>query len=71
MTFAAVEARPWARRRLWGMVALVFIVQLGLIFWLGSRSPISPRLPTGGLTLCLGGQAPAELQALNDPTRRT
>jgi hypothetical protein len=50
------------------MVALVFIVQLGLIFWLGSRTPIRPRVPTGALTLYLGGQAPAELQALNDPT---
>jgi hypothetical protein len=68
MTFASVEARPWARRRWWGMVALVFIVQLGLIFWLGSRAPIRPRLPTAALTLYLGGQAPAELQVLNDPT---
>jgi hypothetical protein len=68
MTFASVEARPWARRRLWGMVALVFIVQLSLIFWLGSRTPIRQRRPTAALTLYLGGQAPAELQALNDPT---
>jgi hypothetical protein len=68
MTFASVEARPWARRRLWGMVALVFIVQLGLIFWLGSRTPIRPRLSTGALTLYLGGEATAELQPLNDPT---
>jgi hypothetical protein len=68
MTSASVEPRPWARRRWGGMVALVFIVQLGLIFWLGSRTPIHPRLPTSALTLYLGGQAAPELQALADPT---
>ena len=55
MTTMLVEPRPWARRRWGGMVALVFVVQLGLIFWLGSRTPIRPRLPTAALTLYLGG----------------
>jgi hypothetical protein len=50
------------------MVTLVFIVQLGLIYWLGSRTPIRPRLPTHTLTLRLAGPAPTELQTLNDPT---
>jgi hypothetical protein len=68
MTSALIEPRPWAGRRWGSMVALVFIVQLGLIFWLGSRTPIRPQLPTAALTLYLGGLAPAELQALNDPT---
>ena len=68
MTSASVEPRAWARRRWGGMVALVFVVQLGLIFWLGSRTPIRPRLPTAALTLYLGGQATPELQALADPT---
>ncbi len=68
MTSASVELRPWVRRRWWGMVTLVFLVQLGLIYWLGSRTPIRPRLPAGGLTLRLAGPAPTELRTLNDPT---
>lgn len=67
MTALSVELLPWARRRWWGMVALVFIVQLGLIFWLGSRTPIFPR-STQGVTLTLGSPAPTALQAFNDPT---
>ena len=43
MTSAPVESRPWSRRRWWGMVALVFGVQLALIFWLGDRTPVHPR----------------------------
>jgi hypothetical protein len=50
------------------MVTLVFIVQLGLIYWLGNRTLIRPRLPAGGLTLRLAGPVPSELQTLNDPT---
>jgi hypothetical protein len=68
MTSAPVEPRPWAWRRWSGLVAFIFVVQLGLIFWLGSRTPISPRPSTTALTLRLDGQIPAELQALNDPT---
>ena len=68
MISTSVEPRPWPRRRWWGMVALIFIGQLLLIFWLGSRTPIRPRLPTGALTLHLGGHTSSELQALNDPT---
>ena len=68
MISASVEPRSWGRRRWWSMVGLVFIVQLGLIFWLGSRTPILPRLHTGALTLHVGGLVPAELQALDDPT---
>jgi hypothetical protein len=68
MTAASVEGRPWSRRRWWGTVALIFIVQLGLIFWLGSRTPIRPRLPAGGVTLHLADLLPGELSALDDPT---
>jgi hypothetical protein len=67
MTAASVELRLWARRRWWGMVVLVFIVQLTVIFWLGSRTPILPH-PTEAVTLTLGSPAPTTLQALDDPT---
>jgi len=68
MTSALVEPRPWSRRRWWGMVAVVFIVQLGLIFWLGSTAPIRPRPAAPALTLRFAGTAAAELLALTDPT---
>ena len=49
MTSASVESRPWSRRRWWGMVALIFVVQLGLIFWLGEPharfARVRPRRP--------------------------
>jgi hypothetical protein len=68
MTSASLELRPWTMRRWGGMVALVFIVQLGLIFWLGSRNSIYPLPPRSATTLSLGGPAPTELQVFNDPT---
>jgi hypothetical protein len=68
MTAASLELQPWTRRRWWGMVALIIIVQLGLIFWLGSRNPIYPLPPRPATTLSLGDPAPTELQAFNDPT---
>jgi len=68
MTSALVEPRPWSPRRWWGMVALVFIVQLGLIFWLGSTVPIRPRPAAQDLTFRFAGTTAAELLALTDPT---
>ena len=68
MTSASLELRPWTGRRWWGIIALVFTVQLGLIFWLGSRNPIYPLPPRSAATLSLGDPAPTDLQAFNDPT---
>ena len=68
MTSALVEPRPWSRRRWWGMVGLVFGVQLALIFWLGETSLAHRRPAAPGLTLKLAGSASAELLALHDPT---
>ena len=68
MTSATVEPRAWPLR-CWGvMVALIFGVQLGLIFWLGSTAPIYPVPAAPALTLHLSGQALTELRALSDPT---
>jgi TonB family protein len=50
------------------MVVLIFGVQLGLIFWLGTRTPVRPRPTAAALTLHLATQASAELRALYDPT---
>ena len=68
MTSALVEPRPWSLRRWGGMVLLVFGVQLGLIFWLGTRAPILPRPAAAPLTLHHATPASAELRALYDPT---
>ena len=68
MTFTPVELRPWPLRRWGATVALIFGVQLGLIFWLGSTAPIHPRPAAPAPTLHLAGQGFTELRALNDPT---
>ena len=69
MTAAPAEPRPWSLRRWWGLVALIFVVQLGLIFWLGNRNPIRPRPPARGANASsLPRTASAELLALDDPT---
>ena len=68
MTIASVESRPWSGRRWWGLVALIFVVQVALIFWLGDTSRSSPGPATPAFTLKLAGSATNELLALNDPT---
>lgn len=68
MNSTGVESRPCSRRRWWGLVALIFVVQLGLIFWLGDTVPIRPRPAGPAFTFTLDGRASAELLALNDPT---
>lgn len=68
MTAALAEPRPWSRRRWWGVVTLVFIVQLALVFWLGSTAPIRPRPAAPDLTFRFAGNGAAELLALTDPT---
>ena len=68
MTSALVEWRSWSQRRWWGMIGLIFGVQLALIFWLGDASPISPRPAARTFTFRLAGSASSELLALHDPT---
>jgi TonB family protein len=68
MTSTLVESEPWSRRRRWGLVALIFGVQIGLIFWLGDHKPIRPRPAAPAFTFKLAGKTSAEMLALNDPT---
>lgn len=68
MTAVLAEPRHWSRRRWWGMVTLVFIVQLALVFWLGSTAPIHPRPVSSNLTFRFAGTGAAELLAVTDPT---
>ncbi len=67
MTAAALESPRWSRGRWWGLVALIFGVQLALIFWLGETSPIRPRPAAPAFTFKLAGPASAELLALDNP----
>ncbi|TAL03485.1 MAG: hypothetical protein EPO07_06220 [Verrucomicrobia bacterium] len=61
------ETRVWSRGRWWAMVVLVFAVQLGLIFALGDRKPIVPRMAVAPQQMQLA-PARSELLALLDPT---
>jgi hypothetical protein len=68
MTSAPAEPQPWPLRRWGALIALIFGVQLGLIFWLSSAAPIRQAPAAAGLSLNLAGPDFAELRALNDPT---
>ncbi len=68
MSSVALESHRWERRRWWGLVVLVFIVQLALIFALGDVSLPKPGPPAPGFTLRLAGDASAEALRLQDPT---
>ena len=68
MSSAPVESRPWSSGRWWGLVALIFGVQVSLIFWFGDTAPIRPRPAAPAFTFKLAGSAAADLLALNDPT---
>jgi TonB family protein len=68
MTPASAQPRSWSPRRWGGVVGLVFVVQLGLIFWLGSTAPIRPRPAAPSVAFRFAGRASAELLALTDPT---
>jgi hypothetical protein len=60
--------RRWLIRRWWIFLALVFLTQLGLIFWLGKAA--RPIVPPEELapSLQFAGSNMAERLALNDPT---
>ncbi len=70
MTAAALaESRPRPSRRWWGLVVLVFVVQVGLVFWLSDRTPPRPPRPAAAPALqLLPVKATFELLALGDPT---
>jgi hypothetical protein len=63
-----VEPRPHPRRRWWGLVVVVFALQLGLIFWLGARTPPQRRQVANAPALQLAGTAALEQLGLSDPT---
>jgi len=67
MTTAVLEPQRWSRRR-WGtIITLLFGVQVGLIFWLGERSPVQRRPLASVPALRVAGSRAAEFLALTDP----
>jgi hypothetical protein len=68
MTATCTDYEPWPRRRWWGVVILIFIAQLGLIFWLSDRTPPSTRVASPAPQIRVAGKDYSELLALDDPT---
>jgi len=65
---ATAEPRRWSPGKFWGTIALVFALQLALIFWLGNRpSTTPPRLVASAPRVRLSHDS-GELLALLDPT---
>lgn len=65
------SARPspaWSARTWWCVVLALFCLQLGLLFWLGSRQPVKPRAAIGAPEWRFAGPTAAEWLALQDPT---
>src|SRR5260370_9517296 len=68
MTSTQLQPLAWSKRRWAAVVALVLVLQLGLILWLEDHSVIPQRPPPPALTFHLAGKNNNELLALNDPT---
>jgi hypothetical protein len=68
MIAAVEETRPWTRGRWWAVISLIFLAQVGIIFWLGDKRPVAPRAAAPAPEIRLGGEQNAELLALEDPT---
>jgi len=65
----ATGTRPASRARWWVTVALVFLTQLGLVFWFGRKEPLLPAdKGAPGLTYQLITTRPGPLASLTDPT---
>src|SRR5438093_3295909 len=61
------EPGRWSRGRWWAMIAIVLLVQVGLIFALGDRKPVAPRAATETQRLLVQPER-GEMLALQDPT---
>jgi hypothetical protein len=65
-----VIRRGWASKRFWAAIGLVFVLQVGLVFWLSDRSVPEPRKLAAAPVFRVADPEPrGELLALEDPTR--
>jgi hypothetical protein len=63
-----VEPQRWAIGRWGAFISMVFIVQLGLIFWLGRPHAIPAPVVDFPPAIRLAGPGAADVLALSDPT---
>jgi hypothetical protein len=69
MTAAPVQTEKWSHKRLWTTIALMFGVQVALIFRLRDQPPPTPApRPAGGPSICMSDATPGELLGVEDPT---
>ncbi len=68
MTMDTAQPGSWRPRTMWLSVFLVFVLQVGLIFWLGEKQSIHPRRPAPSPLLQVPTNYSAEFLALTDPT---
>lgn len=68
MISASAEPRGWSPGRWWAAVAMVFVLQVGLMLWLEDRSPVVPRKATAAPVFRMSDRQPGEGLALEDPT---
>jgi hypothetical protein len=67
MNSAFVETEVWPRSRWWAAIVLALGLQVGLVIWLGDRSPNTPRSPAHAPVVFLAENALARRPALTDP----
>jgi TonB family protein len=68
MTMDTAQPGSWRPRSMWIGVVLVFLLQVGMIFWVGEKKPIYPRRPAASPVLQLATNANSEFLALSDPS---
>lgn len=67
MSAAVVTPREWPRHRWVNVVLLIFLVQIGFIFLLGTRQPVTPRAPRPAPPVSLLVNGSPSVAELYDP----
>src|SRR4051812_46464348 len=63
-----VQPRVWPHRQWWSVVIFLFLLQVGIIFWLGERERMALREAGKGMTLAFAPNQRAEIPGLSNPT---
>lgn len=71
MTCAALEGKPWSKRRWAAMVTCLMLGQLGCIFWLSRHHPAVVHAMVAVPTVVRAGDDILDRVALNNPARFT
>lgn len=68
MNSAAAESFAWPTRRLWLVAALLVLIQIAFVFWLGDEAPIAARRAVSEPEIFWAPGYSDELIELTDPT---